>query len=46
MESMGSNSVWSLVEAPSEVKPIGSKFIYKKNSFGKQCVHKIFEVQW
>ena len=30
MESMGSNSKWSLVEAPREVKPIGSKLIYKK----------------
>ena len=38
MESMGSNSVWSLVEAPRWVKPIGSKLIDKKNSHGKPCV--------
>ena len=30
MESMGSNSVWSLVEAPKGVKPIGCKSIYKR----------------
>ena len=30
MESMGSNSVWSLVEAPKGVKPIGCKWIYKR----------------
>ena len=30
MESMYSNSVWSLVEAPKGVKPIGCKWIYKK----------------
>ena len=30
MESMYSNSVWSLVEAPKEVKPIGCKWIYKR----------------
>ena len=30
MESMYSNSVWSLVEAPKGVKPIGSKWIYKR----------------
>ena len=38
MGSMDSNSVWSLVEAPIEVKPIGSKLIYKKKSPGKSCV--------
>ena len=43
MESMGSNSVWSLVKAPRGVKPIGSKLIYKKKSHGKPCVHKIFK---
>ena len=32
MESMGSNLIWSLVEAPKVVKPIGSKLIYKKKS--------------
>ena len=32
---MGSNLVWSLVEALGEVKPIGSKLIYKKNSHSK-----------
>ena len=46
MESMGSNSVWPLIEAPKGVKPIGSKLIYKKKSTGKPCVHKIFKVQW
>ena len=30
MESMYSNSVWSLVEAPKGVKPIGCKWIYKR----------------
>ena len=30
MESMYSNSVWSLVEAPKRVKPIGCKWIYKR----------------
>ena len=30
MESMYSNSVWSLVEAPKWVKPIGCKLIYKR----------------
>ena len=32
MKSMGSNLVWSLVEALRGVKPIGSKLIYKKNA--------------
>ena len=30
MESMYSNSVWSLVEARKGVKPIGCKWIYKR----------------
>ena len=30
MESMGSNSVWSLIEAHKGVKPIGCKWIYKR----------------
>ena len=30
IESMGSNSVWSLVEALKGVKPIGCKWIYKR----------------
>ena len=30
MESIYSNSVWSLVEAPKGVKPIGCKWIYKR----------------
>ena len=30
MESMYSNSIWSLVEAPKGVKPIGCKWIYKR----------------
>ena len=30
MESMYSNSVWSLVEAPKGEKPIGCKWIYKR----------------
>ena len=38
MESMGSNSIWSLVDAPREVKPFGSKLIYKKKSPSKPCV--------
>ena len=44
MESMGSNSVWSLVEAPIGVKLIESKLIHKKKSPGKPCVHKRFNV--
>ena len=27
---MYSNSVWSLIEAPKEAKPIGCKWIYKR----------------
>ena len=46
MESIGSNSVWSPVEVPRGVKPIGSKSIHKKKSPGKPCVHKRFKVQW
>ncbi|KAA0054839.1 gag/pol protein [Cucumis melo var. makuwa] len=30
MESMYSNSVWTLVEQPNDVKPIGCKWIYKR----------------
>ena len=30
MESMYSNQVWSLVDAPNGVKPIGCKWIYKR----------------
>ena len=30
MESMYSNSVWYLIEAPKGVKPIGCKWIYKR----------------
>ena len=44
MESMGSNSIWYIVEAPREVKPIGNKLIYKKKSSNKLCVHKRFKV--
>ena len=44
MESMGSNSVWCLVEARRGVKPIGSKLIYKKKSPSKPCAHKRFKV--
>ena len=44
MEFMGSNSVYSLVEAPRGVKPIGSKLIYKKKNPSKPCVHKRFKV--
>ena len=39
MESMDLNSVWSLVESPIVVKPIGSKLIYKKKSLAKPYVH-------
>ena len=46
MESMGLNSVWSLIEALRGVKSIGSKLIYKKKIPGKPCVHKRFKVQW
>ena len=44
MESVGSNLVWSLIEARRGVTPIGSKLIYKKKSPGKPCVHKRFKV--
>ena len=44
MESMGSNSIWSLVEAPRGVKSIGSKLIYKKKSPHKPCAHKRFKI--
>ena len=30
MESMYSNQVWNLVEAPNGIKPIGCKWIYKR----------------
>ena len=46
MESMDSNSVWSLVESPRGVKPIVSKLIYKKKSLGKPYVHIRFKVYW
>ena len=46
MESMGSNSIWSLIEAHRGVKLIESKLIYKKKSPSKPCVYKIFKVQW
>ena len=46
MEFMGSNLVWSLIEAPSGVKLTRSKLIYKKKSHGKPCVHKRFKVHW
>ena len=45
MKSMGSNSIWSLLEAPRRVKPIGSKLIYKKKSPGKPCVD-VFVQKW
>ena len=32
MESIGSNSIWSLVEAPRRVNLNGSKLIYKKRA--------------
>ena len=38
MEFVGSNSIWSLVEASGGVKPIGRKLIYKKKSPSKPCV--------
>ena len=30
MDSMYSNQVWTLVEAPKDVKPIGCKWVYKR----------------
>ena len=30
MESMYSNQVWTLVEAPNGIKPIGCKWVYKR----------------
>ena len=44
MESLDSNSVWSLIESPRGVKPIGSKLIYKKKSLGKPYLHIRFKV--
>ena len=29
LESINSNQVWELVEAPEEIKPIGCKWVYK-----------------
>ena len=31
MQSMYSNQVWDLIEPPEGIKPIGCKWIYKKN---------------
>ena len=39
IESMSSNSVWFLIEAPRRVKPIGCKWIYK----GKRGLDKKVE---
>ena len=30
LESMDSNQVWDLVEAPANIKPIGYKWVYKR----------------
>ena len=30
MESMDSNQVWDLIEAPANIKPIGCKWVYKR----------------
>ena len=30
IESMHSNSVWTLVDAPEQIRPIGCKWIYKR----------------
>ena len=30
LESMDSNQVWDLVEAPANIKPIGCKWVYKR----------------
>ena len=37
LESMDSNQVWDLVEAPANIKSIGCKWVYKRNrgSYGK-----------
>ena len=32
LESMDSNQVWDLVEAPANIKPIGCKWVYKRKS--------------
>ncbi|KAL0402512.1 UNVERIFIED_CONTAM: hypothetical protein Slati_4281100 [Sesamum latifolium] len=29
MESMGSNQVWTLVDPPKDVRPVGCKWVYK-----------------
>ncbi|KAL0286352.1 UNVERIFIED_CONTAM: Retrovirus-related Pol polyprotein from transposon TNT 1-94 [Sesamum radiatum] len=31
MESMGSNQVWILVDPPKGVRPVGCKWVYKRN---------------
>ncbi|TYJ96575.1 gag/pol protein [Cucumis melo var. makuwa] len=44
MESMYSNSVWTLVDQPSEVRPIGCKWIYKrKRDQADGCQDSLFE---
>ena len=37
LESMHSNQVWELAEAPEEIKPIGCKWVYKmkRGVYGK-----------
>ena len=30
LESMHSNQVWELVEAPKEIKPLGCRWVYKR----------------
>ena len=32
IESMHSNSVWELVDRPDEIRPIGCKWIYKRET--------------
>ena len=33
MDSMYTNQVWTLVDKPEGIKPIGCKCVYKRNSF-------------
>ena len=43
MESMKINSVWTLVDSPEEIKPIGCKWIFKqkRSADGKVETYKV-----
>ena len=33
LDSMYSNQVWDLVKAPNDIKPVGCKWVYKRESW-------------